>query len=63
MGAGFAPVGTGGDDEGTCGIDQRIAPRIGTQQMGIGFDTIAQRCVALAGGQQAVGQGVVDCFD
>lgn len=60
MGAGLAPVGTGGDHEGAGGIDQRINPGVDTQQISEWLDTIAQRHVGVTRRQQFVSQYVVD---
>ena len=59
VGAGLTPVGASGDDEGSGGIHQRIAPRIGAHQMAEGFDAVAQCRVAVAGRQQTLGERIV----
>ena len=59
MSAGLASVRACRDNEGTGGIDQRVAPRIGAYQMAKGFDAVTQQRVAIAGRQQAVGERVV----
>ena len=62
MGTGFAPVRARGDDERAGGVNERIAPGIGTGEVRVGCDAVAECSISLANCQKTISEDVVDGF-